>query len=200
MKLGTIARIAAISLGICASAGADRSKPDSLSAEVLVLEALHRLQEPLLHEAEWDKSVEIFRMVALPGRRPPLSVRVTRWPSGSAAATVRLLTFTKDPKQALALERAVAVAPEDMQALRDAISKTSFWKLPTPWYIEGPNGITAIPLCVDGTFIVIEAVSDGRYHVVLRGCGRKEDLRPIAEVFKRIARPYLPKDVDEYLP
>jgi hypothetical protein len=127
-------------------------------------------------------------------------VRVTRWPNGTAAATIRSLRYRDDLKRELSSERAVIVSPEDAQALEAAFSETDYWKLTTPWYIKGSTGIDAIPLCVDSTLLAIEAISDGRYHIVLRGCGRKEEIARIVEVMKRIARLYLPKDVDEYVP
>src|SRR5262245_51793519 len=118
------------------------------------------------------RGLPCFAQRGLPARGPAFSVRVTAWPTGSAAATIRTSTYTNDLKRQLSLERAVVVSPDDMQALRDALTQTGFWKLTTPWYTEGSNGIVAIPVCADGTFVASEAISGGGYHIVVRMCGR----------------------------
>ncbi len=167
----------------------------------LVARHIRALEEPVLKAATRDASAEIYRLIALPAFAYPISVRINIRPSGAAAATVRSSTYlgTGSPQGKLAIDRAMAVSPNDVVTLKTALFDNEFWALPNDEVVASTNGIAAVPVCADGTLLLIEAVSRGEYYSVERLC-RGDDVRPIVEVFKRIARPYLPKDVDEYVP
>jgi len=97
------------------------------------------------------------------------------------------------------LEWEVPVSAQDLQALRDALSHIDFWNLPTTVHRATPDGTGDMQVCGDGTLDVVEAVFQGSYHIVAGNCGDKERLRPVIEVFKRIAWPHLPDNVDDYV-
>jgi hypothetical protein len=117
---------------------------------------------------------------------------VTLWPDGTAAATIRSSSGWGgyDPGK-LNFERAIVVSSNGMQALRKAVADIDFWNMQTripPTTFEHPDGMVEKIVCTDGTTVVVEAVANGKYHIVHRHCDQREQLRPVVTVFEHIAQ------------
>jgi hypothetical protein len=199
-----VALLALIAISGSRLDGAERPWLDSFHAK-WVGNVLNALQEPRLHAKAWDEKTEVYRLIAMPTFSHPISVRVTSWPTGGAGATTRMSSGWGgyDPGK-LNFERATLVSSENLEALRNAFVEIDFWSLPTktpPTRIEHPDGMVEMIICTDGTTIVIEAIAGGRYHIIHRHCDQREQLRPVVEVFERIAgRELMPLPPDEDSP
>lgn len=195
--------IIAILVAVLASANvsAEEWAGDTFHAEWIGAQ-LRALREPLLQDAKPDSGEEIYRMTALPSFEHPISIRVMI--GVSARAVVRMTDgWGGYGPGRLAFGRMIPVSNADIAGLRSAIDEVRFWQMPTDVPLReviGEDGTVKVTVCADGTLVVIEALAGGRYHIVHRSCSSSDELRPVVDVFKHIARRHLPADVDEYVP
>ena len=164
---------------------------------------LRAMHEPMLQDIDASGSVEIYRYLALPSFTHPISIRVVIGPSGEAMATVRTSTGLGGyGAGTLSGDHAVRVSPEDVAALRSDLGE-NFRALSADEQsdeLDDEGKPIVHVICSDGTASAFEAVRAGTYHLVFRGCSMEKQLFRAAETFKHIARPYLPANVDEYVP
>jgi len=164
---------------------------------------LRAMHEPMLQDMDAGGPVEIYRYLALPSFTHPISIRVVVGPSGEASATVRTSTGLGGyGAGTLTGDHAVRVSPEDLAVLRAELGE-SFRALHTDEQsneLDDEGKPVEHVTCSDGTASAFEVVRAGTYHLVFRGCSMEGQLGRAVETFKHIARPYLPANVDEYVP
>ena len=195
----TLALVAALS----ATAIAADEYADDVVYDYWAYRQLTTLHEPDLRFPKLTDTGEIYRMVGGSYGTLPTVVRVDVWPNGVAAATVRIAGYSGRGEGFLEYERSFMVPREELQNLRAAFATAGFWKLPVYQGMYDDRGkLVGVPVCGDGIHILIEAQVGPRYRGVERSnCRREmfEQTLPIAEILKRIARPYVPADRHQFV-
>jgi hypothetical protein len=143
------------------------------SAHLLALE-----EEPLPPKTK-DKKKEIYRFTCLRTFHNPFSIRIDVVEEGKGIL-VRKLTSGKggyDPGSLKEIQ-SMDLSSAAIEILQDLIDKISFWNLPTTKRVVG----------LDGSQWIVEAVRNGRYHVVDRFTPVPgTDMRTLGECFLSLA-------------
>ncbi len=131
------------------------------------------MKEPSLRTlAEKDRKATAYRFLWLPAFHDPISVRFVVSEEGAVLHAVRLeLNDNYDPRSITArrtVKRTVTLKPAHWRRIADQLEKARFWALPT-WHDPWGDNI------VDGDILIVEGVTDGRYHMVRRHSPRGGD-------------------------
>ena len=124
---------------------------------------LRAMKEPSLRElAEKDRTATAYRFLWLPAFHDPVSVRFVKSDQGVFLYTVRLKLDGKYRPVRIIRRKCVELKPVHWERIANHVAKARFWALPTTQ--REPFGW----LTVDGHTLIVEGVSDGRYHIVVR--------------------------------
>jgi hypothetical protein len=196
-------RALAIFAALTMTAAATAQYADDVFYDDWVYARLSALKEPDLRYPAPSNAGEVYRMLGDSYGTFLTIVRVNVWPNGGATGTVRVLDYNHKGEGFIGYERGFTVPPQELRNLRKALSDTGFWKLPVyEGTYEESGKLLGVPVCADGTYTLIEAQVGSRYRGVERSnCILKqfEQTLPIAEILKRIARPYVPADRHQFV-
>ncbi|MBI1210869.1 MAG: hypothetical protein GC190_05365 [Alphaproteobacteria bacterium] len=152
------------------------------------------LKEPDLRNPAANSKAEIYRMVGASRGKLPATVRIEVQADGHAIGTLRSIDLSATSEWQFGYERKFDVRPDDVDALRTAFVNAKFWQMPVYQGGYDEHGkLIVVPICGDGTSVLIEAQSNGKYRGVNRNCGGEmfESAEPLIEQFKRLARPHV---------
>jgi hypothetical protein len=141
---------------------------------------LRALKEEPLPPKTRDKKSEIYRFTCLRTFHNPFSVRIDVVKGGKGILT-RKLTSGKGGYEpgSLKEKQSMDLSSAAIETLQDLIDKISFWKLPTT-----RTDVAGL----DGSQWIVEAVKNGRYHVVDRWSPDSgTDIRTLGECFLSLA-------------
>jgi hypothetical protein len=124
---------------------------------------LKAMKEPALRVlAEKDRTTTVYRFLWLPAFDDVISVRFVKSARGVVLTAVRLKLDHEYEPVRVGARRSVELTPAHWERIANHLAKARFWDLPT--HQREPFG----RLTVDGHLLVIEGVSEGRHHVVVR--------------------------------
>ena len=127
--------------------------------------SLERMNEPRLPGFAKDVNASVYRIMILPTWGNPIVVRVQRHGGLYSLATRRLDGHGGYDPGKLVESKNSELSVEDSKTLERLIHNVSFFKLPTDDAVLGH----------DGAEWIIEGVSQGKYHVVVRWCADSYD-------------------------
>ncbi len=127
--------------------------------------SLERMREPRLPGLAKDVNAEVYRIMILPTWGKPIAVRVQRHGELYSLSARRLDGQGGYDPGKLVESKNSELSTEDSKTLEQLIQKVSFFQLPTDDDVFGH----------DGDEWIIEGVSQGRYHVVVRWCADSYD-------------------------
>jgi hypothetical protein len=119
---------------------------------------LERMNESQLSDFAKDTDAEVYRLMILPTWGNPIAIRVQRNGDLYALASRRLDGQAGYETGSLVESKDVALSAEDSKALADLIQDLGFFKMSTD---DGVHGF-------DGEEWILEGVSQGKYHPILR--------------------------------
>jgi hypothetical protein len=124
---------------------------------------LRAMKEPALWAlAKKDRTTMVYRFLWLPSFHDPISVRFIKSDRGVALTAVRLkLDHEYQPVRVVARKNA-ELRPAHWERIANHLAKARFWDLPRDQ--REPFG----RLTVDGHILIVEGISEGRYHIVVR--------------------------------
>ena len=140
---------------------------------------LRALEEEPLPQKSRDKKKEIYRFTCLRTFHNPFSIRVDVI-EGGKDILIRKVTSGQGGYDSGTLKetQSIVLSRKASETLREVIDKIGFWDLPTTKRVVG----------VDGSQWIVEAVRNGRYHVVDRFTPRPgTDIRTLGESFLSLA-------------
>ena len=123
------------------------------------------MREPRLPGLAKDVNAEVYRIMILPTWGKPIAVRVQRHGELYSLSARRLDGQGGYDPGKLVESKNSELSTEDSKTLEQLIQKVSFFQLPTDDDVFGH----------DGDEWIIEGVSQGRYHVVVRWCADSYD-------------------------
>ena len=127
--------------------------------------SLERMREPRLPGLAKDVNAEVYRIMILPTWGKPIAVRVQRHGELYSLSARRLDGQGGYDPGKLVESKNSELSAEDSKTLEQLIQKVSFFQLPTDDDVFGH----------DGDEWIIEGVSQGKYHVVVRWCADSYD-------------------------
>jgi hypothetical protein len=127
--------------------------------------SLERMREPRLPGLAKDVSAEVYRIMILPTWGKPIAVRVQRHGELYSLSARRLDGQGGYDPGKLVESKNSKLSAEDSKTLEQLIQKVSFFQLPSDDDVFGH----------DGDEWIIEGVSQGKYHVVVRWCADSYD-------------------------
>lgn len=127
--------------------------------------SLERMREPRLPGLAKDVNAEVYRIMILPTWGKPIAVRVQRHGELYSLSARRLDGQGGYDPGKLVESKNSELSTEDSKTLELLIQKVSFFQLPTDDDVFGH----------DGDEWIIEGVSQGKYHVVVRWCADSYD-------------------------
>lgn len=126
---------------------------------------LKRLDEENLNGRGRDEGTEVYRVMLLPTWGNPIMVRVEKKQDGFLLVSKRADGQAGYDPGKVVESKEVQLSAEDARELRQLISDTKFFEMPTK------DGI----LGLDGDETVFEGVSNGKYHVITRWCATSHE-------------------------
>ncbi len=124
---------------------------------------LRAMKEPSLRKlAEKDRNVTAYRFLWLPSFDNPISVRFVKSDEGVALYAVRLDGKAGFERGHILVNRSANLSRAHWERIMGQLVKANFWTLPTSK--RPPFGRERM----DGDFLIVEGVSEGKYHVVMR--------------------------------
>jgi len=127
--------------------------------------SLERMREPRLPGLAKDVNAEVYRIMILPTWGKPIAVRVQRHGELYSLSARRLDGQGGYDPGKLVESKNSELSAEDSKTLEQLIQKVSFFQLPSDDDVFGH----------DGDEWIIEGVSQGKYHVVVRWCADSYD-------------------------
>jgi hypothetical protein len=127
--------------------------------------SLERMREPRLPGLAKDVNAEVYRIMILPTWGKPIAVRVQRHGELYSLSARRLDGQGGYDPGKLVESKNSELSAEDSKTLEQLIQKVSFFQLPSDDDVFGHD--------VDEW--IIEGVSQGKYHVVVRWCADSYD-------------------------
>jgi hypothetical protein len=127
--------------------------------------SLERMREPRLPGLAKDVNAEVYRIMILATWGKPIAVRVQRHGELYSLSARRLDGQGGYDPGKLVESKNSELNAEDSKTLEQLIQKVSFFQLPTDDDVFGH----------DGDEWIIEGVSQGKYHVVVRWCADSYD-------------------------
>jgi hypothetical protein len=124
---------------------------------------LNAMREPSLEKlAEKDRASTVYRFLWLPSFHDQISVRFVKSDEGGVLHAVRLsLDDAFEPRRVVE-RKSVKLNRAHWERIASRLEKAKFWDLRTA-QPEPFGGIT-----VDGHTLIVEGVSQGKYHFVVR--------------------------------
>lgn len=129
------------------------------------LRYLRAMKEPSLwYVADKDRTVTVYRFFWVPSGpyRERMSVRFVKTDVGVVLHAVRLWLDDEYEPVRIIERKKIELKPAQWDRIADHLAKAGFWKLPTHQR-EPFGGVT-----LDAGTLIVEGVSDGRYHAVVR--------------------------------
>lgn len=157
------------------------SRPDwNKFIEIWYSGHLQALEEEPLPRKSSDKESEVYRFTCLRTFHPPFSIRVDVVEGGGGILMRKLSSGQGGYDPGSLKERyTMELSQQATVALREAIDTVGFWDMPTTKR-EGVG--------FDGSQWIVEAVRNGRYHVVDRWSPQPgTDMRGLGERFLALA-------------
>lgn len=147
---------------------------------------LKSLQEPSLFAMAEDRGAECYRFLWLRTFHHPIAVRLEVEPDGSGVISTKVASGSAgfNPGE---LEKSTMSVMDRQQVkmFQERVDQTGFWRL----------GQEAKPGGEDGSQWIIEAVKDGKYHLVDRGSPKTGVVRSLGLTLAMdLARMDIPKD------
>ena len=142
-------------------------------------EHLRALNEEPLPPKTRDKQNEIYRFTCLRTFHNPFSIRINVV-KGGKSILIRKLTSGKGGYEPGSLQetQSIDLSRAAVETLLDFMDRIKFWNLPTTTDIYG----------ADGSQWIVEAVKNGKYHVVDRWTPHPgTDIRTLGECFLSLA-------------
>jgi len=137
---------------------------------------LKALDEPSLWElSQHDNQVVVYRFLWIRAFDNPIVVRVTIAANGTANVVVKMGEVGKGSPGRLIRNERHDLPAAIIADLAARIQGTNFWNVPT---VESMNGVG-----LDGAEWVLEGVSEGNYHVVVRWSPEKGSYRKLCLFF-----------------
>jgi hypothetical protein len=127
--------------------------------------SLERMSEPRLPGLAKDVNADVYRIMILPTWGNPIVVRVQRHGELYSLSARRLDGQGGYDPGKLVESKNSELSPEDSKTLEQRIQNVSFFQLPTDDGVFGH----------DGDEWIMEGVSRGKYHVVVRWCADSYD-------------------------
>lgn len=193
----------ALTFAATVTAWAEDKYADDVFYDERFYDMLTAFGEPDPRHPAVNNRAETYRMVGRSYSSLWTAVRINISPNGAATGTVKILAHTEKFIPIIDYERTFQVAPSDVAAIRATLSKSDFWRLPVYEGTYDAGGkLVAVPVCGDGTSVVIEAQVDNKYRGVDRStCSREmfAEVRPLIEIFKRVARPHVPRERHQFV-
>lgn len=124
---------------------------------------LRAMREPLLGAPRPTQrtGVSDVRLLCLPSFGPPVAVRFTFDQDNTTRREVELDGKGGYEPRDIAIDKTTKVTPTQASNVISSLEASGFWSMPS----EEPISDIII---MDGTMVVVEAVRDGKYHVVAR--------------------------------
>jgi hypothetical protein len=147
---------------------------------------LRALQEPSLFASAENRNTECYRFLWLRTFHHPIAVRLNVRPDGSGVLSVKVASGTAGfSPGSLRENRTVAVNQQQVRAFQIQVDQVGFWRLGRE-VKSGGN---------DGSQWIIEAVKDGKYHLVDRWSPKTGAVRSLGLTLAMVvARMNIPKD------
>jgi hypothetical protein len=121
------------------------------------------MKEPSLRElAGKDRTATVYRFLWLPSFHDPISVRFVKSDRGVLLHAVRLMLDDNYRPVRIVERKSIELKTVHWKRIANHLEKARFWDLPTEK--RAPFG----RVLLDGHILIVEGVSDGRYHVVRR--------------------------------
>jgi hypothetical protein len=127
--------------------------------------SLERMSEPRLPGLAKDVNANVYRIMILPTWGNPIAVRVQRHGELYSLSARRLDGQGGYDPGKLVESKNSELSTKDSKTLEQLIQNVSFFQLPTDDDVFGH----------DGDEWIIEGVSQGKYHVVVRWCADSHD-------------------------
>jgi len=150
----------------------EKAKKQSDLRRSLFLNAhLRAMKEPWLWRlAEKDRTAVAYRFLWLPSFHNPISVRFVKSDDGIVLHAVRLNGMGGYEPGTIAARESVKLSPGHWAPIASDLEKAKFWTLPTFRRPKAKDGID-----MHGDRLIVEGVSDGKYHIVARDNPRGGD-------------------------
>ncbi len=124
---------------------------------------LRAMKEPSLSSlAEKDREATVYRILWLPSFENPVAVRFVKTDEGGFSYAVRLDSQGGYEPGNVAARKTIKLGEAHWRRIAGKLEKARFWTLPTNH--RPPFG----RLIDDGDIVIIEGVSGGNYHLVVR--------------------------------
>jgi hypothetical protein len=160
--IGLVAVLGSLRYSSWAQQPADSEKPNHIWAP-WYSKYLKAMKEPALKVlAKKDRATTVYRFLWLPSFHDPISVRFVKSDRGVVLTAVRLKLDDEHEPVKVAGRRSAELRPAHWERIANHLAKARFWDLPTHQR-EPFGGFT-----LDGHILIIEGVSEGRYHRVER--------------------------------
>jgi hypothetical protein len=119
---------------------------------------LTALQEPSLYAMRTERGTEVYRFLWLRTFHHPVAVRVVCKEDGDTIVCKTCAGAGGYEPGRLILNRSAPFSPQQKTQLKTLLESSGFWELPSK----------DTSLGLDGSQWIVEAVKDGRYHIVDR--------------------------------
>lgn len=127
------------------------------------------LKEPALWPLAKDPNVISYRFTYLVSRgHGPVVLRLDHIAGRRWVLTVKLGDVSASGKPKFAVNRKRSLAEDEVEQFHDTFDALDFWQLPTVGALEAE-------VILGGTFCILEAVENGRYHLVERRSPKNSD-------------------------
>lgn len=125
---------------------------------------LKSMEEKSLYQASrTSRELRCYRLLWLPSFHPPISVTIYKHENTIALSAVILTGKGAGKPGKIAGRRIKRLTDDDWTLLLVAVEQAKFWNMQTFSQTNWAEG-----LIMDGDFLLVEGVEDGKYHVVHR--------------------------------
>lgn len=146
--------------------------------------ALKAADEPSLWQMSQEATGEVYRFTYLRTFHQPVFVRVDFTDPEKPAALLKILDGMGGYESgAMFEERNLELTQEQAQAFLQTLNRIGFWELP----LKGDQ------IGLDGAQWIIEGISKGRYHVIVRWSPEEGPVRDLGLAFLDLAEVHLSK-------
>jgi tetratricopeptide (TPR) repeat protein len=140
---------------------------------------LHALGEPSIYQQLKNKDIEVYRFTELPTWDNPIAVRIVITKDGTGILYAKMTDGEGgfDPGK-ISIDEEWKINKNLVKEFLNVIAVENFWQLPTNKEDE--------ELITDGTEWILEGLSKGHYHLVLRN-SPEESVRRIGSYFVKLS-------------